>query len=100
MYVIWISTPMFVFADIVTGSGLANPVSTARGLSATQWEACMHSLTTQKPKRLPRVYQGHLPFSKMPAPNGFASNAHSTLDINYTPYQIGTISYRYDRTTT
>ena len=43
------------FPDIVTGSGPANPVSTARGLSAIQREACMRSLTTQKPKRLPRV---------------------------------------------
>ena len=33
----------------------AKPISTARGLSATQPEACMRSLTTQKPKRLPRV---------------------------------------------
>ena len=43
------------FPDLVTGSGSANPVSTARGLSATQREACMRLLTTQKPKRLPRV---------------------------------------------
>ena len=41
--------------DLVTGSGSANPVSTARGLSATQREALKRSLTTQKPKRLPRV---------------------------------------------
>ena len=34
-----------VFPDLVTWSGSANPVSTARGLCATQWEACMHSLT-------------------------------------------------------
>ena len=45
----------FCFPDLVTGSGSANPFSTARGLSATQREACMRSLTTQKPKRLPRV---------------------------------------------
>ena len=43
------------FPDLVTGSGSANTVSTARGLSATQREACMRSLTTQKPIRLPRV---------------------------------------------
>ena len=43
------------FPDLVTGSGSANPVSTARGLSTAQREACMRSLTTQKPKRLPRV---------------------------------------------
>ena len=43
------------FPDLVTGSGSADTVSTARGLSATQREACMRSLTTQKPKRLPRV---------------------------------------------
>ena len=36
------------FPDLVTGSGSANPVSTARGLSATQREACMCSLTTQE----------------------------------------------------
>ena len=36
-------------------SGSANTFSTARGLSATQREAYMRSLTTQKPKRLPRV---------------------------------------------
>ena len=44
-----------VFPDLVTGSGSANTVSTARGLSATQPEACTRSLTTQKPQRLPRV---------------------------------------------
>ena len=43
------------FPDLVTGSGSANPVSTARGLSTTQREACMRSLTTQKPKWLPRM---------------------------------------------
>ena len=43
------------FPDLVTGSGPANPVSAARGLSATQREASMRSLTIQKPKRLPRV---------------------------------------------
>ena len=47
--------PHTFFPKLVTGSGSANPVSTARGLSATQREACMCSLTTQKPKRLPRV---------------------------------------------
>ena len=39
---------MFVFPDLVSGLGSANPVSTARGLSATQREACMCSLTTQE----------------------------------------------------
>ena len=46
------------FPDLVTGSGSANTVSTASGLSATQREACMRSLTTQKPKGLPRVIIG------------------------------------------
>ena len=50
-----IDPPCLFFPDLVTGSGSANTVSTARSLSATQREACMRSLTTQKPKRLPRV---------------------------------------------
>ena len=45
----------FFFPDLVTGSGSANPVNTARGLSATQQEAGTRSLATQKPKRRPRV---------------------------------------------
>ena len=50
--------PCLFFSDLVTGLGSANPVSTARGLSAKQREACMRSLTTQKPKQLPRVETG------------------------------------------
>ena len=47
---------MFVFSRPCHRFGLGqSPVSTARGLAATQREACMRSLTTQKPKRLPRV---------------------------------------------
>ena len=47
--------PCLFFPDLVTWSWPFKPVSTARGLSATQPKACVRSLTTQKPKRLPRV---------------------------------------------
>ena len=52
-----VSTLMFVFPDLVTGSDSISPISTARGLSATQRKACMRSITTQKPKRLPMVFK-------------------------------------------
>ena len=52
---LYIDPHICFFPDLVTGSVSAKPVSTARGLSAAQREACMRSLTTQKPKRLPRV---------------------------------------------
>ena len=47
--------PHVFFFPTVTESGSVNPVCTARGLSTMQREDCMRSLTTQKPKRLPRV---------------------------------------------
>ena len=50
---LYIDPHVCFFPDLVTESGSAKPVSTARGVSATQREACMRSLTTQKPKRLP-----------------------------------------------
>ena len=66
--------PMFVFPDLVTGSGSANTVSTATGLSATQREACMRSLTTQEPKRLPRV-------------NPIKEFLHHTMDLLWEKFQ-------------
>ena len=57
LWCVWLKyrSPCLFFPDLVTGSGSANSVRTARGLSTAQREACMRSLTTQKPKRLPRV---------------------------------------------
>ena len=72
------------FPDLVTGSGSANPVSTARGLSAAQREACMRSLTTQKPKRLPRVIWQVEDASSPPSPTmgnmpGTTSSYHDVI---------------------
>ena len=62
VYDLNIDLHIWFFPDLVTGSGQGsgsvNPVSTARGLSATQRDACMCSLTTQKPKRLPTGWIG------------------------------------------
>ena len=85
------------FPDIVTGSGPANPVSTARGLSTIQREACMRSLTTQKSKRLPRVLSNFVffPWDYNDVIMGAMASQVASLTIVYSTVYSGADQTKY-----